>query len=609
MLAPTDTRLLSEALRPPRGYELGQLVATTYMLDLVSLLSIPLAFTSFPNEDGEGRPTTDPLLLLEGLRRSAAKVTVFCQSGGIAVPAVHGALHVFLEESVIQVAPPVDGGVFHPKVWIVRFDGESEAIVRLICMSRNLTADRSRDTILVLEGTPSRAEESKPLAAFVDWLADAARNVRSFREKPVRELATLVRRTAFTSPDGFTAVRFHPLGIPGHSDDPIGGRRDRVLIVSPFLGDQRLRSITDGSTGSILVSRPEEIAALRHDVRDRFSETFVLSDLVDVEPEGDDTDDSPAPPGGRLRGLHAKLYVADAGRTARIWVGSANATNAAFTKNVELLVELEGPKHRFGIEQILGDRTAGFRSLLRPFVADETSPAEHNEVEWALREVASAIGAADVRAHVESRGDAHDIELRAPDGWRAPWPANARVRCWPITLAPSLASRLAGTAPTLGRFERLPTLKLTAFFAIELELTVAGKRGATRFVVRWPLVNAPAGRTHDVVMSLLDTPDRVLAFFRLMLAEPDRVGERAPGSALLELHAVIGSTAVRWATSTEPLLESLVRALEENPSRLDPIARIVEDLESADDGRERLPAGFLEIWAPIKQARDRAGRS
>ena len=43
-------------------------------------------------------------------------------------------------------------------------------------------------------------------------------------------------------------------------------------------------------------------------------------------------------------GLHAKIYVADAGWKSRIWVGSANATHAAFNRNVEFLAELEGPE-------------------------------------------------------------------------------------------------------------------------------------------------------------------------------------------------------------------------------------------------------------------------
>src|SRR5688500_5231181 len=101
MLAPAETRLLSDALRPPRGFELDQLVVTTYSLDLVSLLSIPLAFTSFSLEDGDGELLDDPLLLLEGLRRNADRITVFCQAGAVAEPLRRQALFVHLEDCVV----------------------------------------------------------------------------------------------------------------------------------------------------------------------------------------------------------------------------------------------------------------------------------------------------------------------------------------------------------------------------------------------------------------------------------------------------------------------------------------------------------------------------
>ena len=39
--------------------------------------------------------------------------------------------------------------------------------------------------------------------------------------------------------------------------------------------------------------------------------------------------------GDELAGLHAKLFVMDDGWHARIWTGSANATEAAFQRNVE----------------------------------------------------------------------------------------------------------------------------------------------------------------------------------------------------------------------------------------------------------------------------------
>ena len=45
-----------------------------------------------------------------------------------------------------------------------------------------------------------------------------------------------------------------------------------------------------------------------------------------------------------ISGLHAKLFVIDDGWNACVWTGSANATVAAFQRNVEFLVELVGER-------------------------------------------------------------------------------------------------------------------------------------------------------------------------------------------------------------------------------------------------------------------------
>jgi HKD family nuclease len=76
-----------------------------------------------------------------------------------------------------------------------------------------------------------------------------------------------------------------------------------------------------------------------------------------------------------LRGLHTKLYVADCGWQARLWTGSANATEAAFTHNVEFLVELRGKRADIGIDNLLQqespkgqqDKRVRLRDLLVPY--------------------------------------------------------------------------------------------------------------------------------------------------------------------------------------------------------------------------------------------------
>ena len=153
MLRTRERTLLLENLRPPAGYTLDRAVGTTYTLDLPALLSVPLAFTFYNYQDESGEPTRDPVALFEALRRHAESVTLFCQAGAIAVPRPQLTLLSYLEGSIVQVRAPWEEGVFHPKVWALRFVAEGEpARYRVLCLSRNLTFDRAWDACLVLEG-------------------------------------------------------------------------------------------------------------------------------------------------------------------------------------------------------------------------------------------------------------------------------------------------------------------------------------------------------------------------------------------------------------------------------------------------------------------------
>src|SRR4051812_35514808 len=151
MLDPPARHLLRDALRPPAGYALDQAVTTTFSLDLMALLTIPVSFTFFQLKDHDGAPAVDPLALLEALRRHAGRLTVFCQAGQIHVPRQVQLLLGYVEDAVHQVRAPRDG-VFHPKLTVLRYaaEGPTDAdgddltpvVYRVLCSSRNLTFDR-----------------------------------------------------------------------------------------------------------------------------------------------------------------------------------------------------------------------------------------------------------------------------------------------------------------------------------------------------------------------------------------------------------------------------------------------------------------------------------
>src|SRR4051812_27239062 len=103
MIEPADRTVLTEALRAPAGFRVDQVITTTYTLDLIALLTLPMSFTLSAG-DGIGESgRIDPIALLEALRRHAGRMTVFCQAGCIAAPRRGQLLFGYLEESVIEV--------------------------------------------------------------------------------------------------------------------------------------------------------------------------------------------------------------------------------------------------------------------------------------------------------------------------------------------------------------------------------------------------------------------------------------------------------------------------------------------------------------------------
>ena len=356
MLRPDERQHLLELLRPPAGCKLDVAVGTTYSLDLISALMLPLSFAFFDWEHEDGELVADPLALLEALRRYGDRFTIFCQSGQIRLPAKYPPLVTFLEPCIYDVKAPDADGVFHPKVWALRFIADDGAIrYRVLCLSRNLTFDRCWDTVVALDGEltdrSNAIAANHPLADLIAALPGLARRpLPRERRQGVEKIADELRRVRFTWPEGFdeNQCRFWVAGLDGRTVAPFGARQDKALIVSPFISNSVVRDFLDHTGETHLVSRPECLQELPQETLQRCkSVSFLAPELAD---ESDD--DAPSGKDEVLDGLHAKLFVIDRGWDASIFSGSFNATVHALQHNVEFMVELVGKKSRFGVEPV-----------------------------------------------------------------------------------------------------------------------------------------------------------------------------------------------------------------------------------------------------------------
>lgn len=617
VLDPQSRRLLLDALRPPDGYRLDFAIGTTFTLDLLALLTVPLGFTGFSPEGEVGAdvPPADPLLLLRTLRLYADRLSVFCQAGRISAPRAGQLLFASLEEAVIPVAAPTKGGVFHPKLWVLRFLPDQEADengvrYRVICLSRNLTFDRSWDSVLVLDGQlmeRTRAyATNRPLADFVLALPKLAirKEVPSRTIANVRTAGDELLRVNFECPEPFTEHVFWPLGLEGHRKWPFGGRIDRMLVVSPFLTPGTIARLAKNGEDHVLVSRMDELPYISKAQLSAYATVLAMEPKAGSELQADD---SPEVQDSTTSGLHAKIFVADGGRDASVWTGSANATDAAFTKNVEFLVELGGPKGACGIDALLTAEKGNtcLRDLLVPFQPLPTA-VECDEIVVQLEEL---VGSVRTRlseilwtARVTGAGsDQCQIDL-APD--KGVWPAphqGTSVRCWPITLT-DIHGRPVEPGIDALTFGPLTLEALTTFFAFEVDAQIKDRVLRSRFVIPARLLGAPADRQERLLQYHLRDPERLIRFLLLLLTDDIEEQGESSGDDWSFGNAFVGQTG-----DTQSLLEPLLRALYVNPRALDEVARTVDALKKGEGSEKVFPPGFDDVWNAVWEARKRVG--
>jgi hypothetical protein len=467
-----DRRQLFDALRPPHGYRLDRAVGTTYSLDLLALLAVPLAYTVWDGEAQQDQLLQDPLALLHGIRQVADRLVIFCQAGQISVPRANQRLFAYLEETVVEVTPRHKEGVFHPKVWLLRYvpyaDERDPIRYRLLCLSRNLTFDQSWDTMLVLDGDYQAQRKvaysrNHPLGDFIAALPGlAVGRVTPAVKETVAKLSDEVRKVDFETPDWDATFEFIPMGLTGRRSWPFRRTVRRQLIVSPFVDDHFLKEMAARSAHNILISRLESVMAASPAVLARFAPVYVLDPALVPETAVDEEtlSEAESQPLSPPSGLHAKLFKSEHSySTVELFTGSANATGAAFSKNVEFMVKFTGRGAEIGIDKLLvaseqNDGQVRLLDLLRKF---ETSAmaAESDALQVALERVANQwqrrlarlplVAMLTSRSTTAPAADASfdlALEIRPYETFTAESlhvPDDVQIQCWPITLRPEAA--------------------------------------------------------------------------------------------------------------------------------------------------------------------------
>jgi len=587
MLEPQTRAALSEQLKPPSGFELAHAVGTTFTLDLTTALTVPLSFAAHRVADH-----TDPIGVLDAVRRSADRIDLFAQAGAISMGATSD-LVAFLEPMIHPVN--IATGLFHPKVWLLEYRAGDETRFRFICASRNLTADRSWDVVVRLDGwvaderyRDDAAATNPPLRSFLRALPDLALHTLSEeRRNRILALGERALSIAWETPDDMRGLAFHPLGVPGASRPDLSGKR--ALIVSPFLSDDGLALLRQSvDTDTHVVSRAASLDELRPESLNGMH-SYLLDDAATQL--SDDTDTiSVVSPTERLNGLHAKVVVVDRGHHAHVLLGSANATGAAWNGNVEFMVELVGSLHKFGVEatlDALGELTEPY-----PAVGGEEADTDE-EAKRALDGHLRRLAAVPLWARVLP-GEPYGLRVWADEQIE---PVQHRLEQQGIQLSWHLLTRPDHGGTTLGSSEHhgteLPGLPLTDVTPF-IVFVVRDREGRQQSAIQLAQLLDDVDTRRDAIVARQLT-DRA-AFIRLLTLMLELAGVALEGANASTAQGFFGTGA---SGAGSGLFEALMRAVGDGQAGLADVRRIVELVRGHGDEHRVLPDGFDELWEQV----------
>lgn len=614
MLDPGSRESLTEQLRPPAGYRLSHAIGTTFTLDMISALSVPLSFVR-----GSGEDPSNSVALLNAIRKVSDRIDIFCQAGLIRVPRQANDLLAVLEPTIHQVTPSGSNSLFHPKVWLLEFEADGDYRYRFLCSSRNLTPDTSWDLLVRLDGWPAdttndgdnaAAVDNEPLMRFLAKLPELC--TAPLAETRARAIQGLISRLASVNwelPPDIRTLAFRPLGTGEHHpantlagllqnpssavglNGQIGEKRNfgaNRIVIAPFVDNATMEILAGSWAESVRVyGRGNEFERLAPETLASRVMTFNAVDDSGLSPYDDEQADAE---GEDLRGLHAKAIFTDFDHTTHVLMGSANATRAAFERNVEFSVEMTGAKKRIGTENI----TDALKGL--PFSdftgAGGAERSDDEKADWRLQN--ALIAAATHSYMMDAAGETDNYTVVVEHGY-AP-PAGMTARMGLLTL-PGRLLEVTGASVAL-RFERLQLEMVTPYVVIELEDTGSKLRRST--VVQGVLRTDIAGRIDYVMANQLNTVEKLRAFLLLFLTPEQQAppggsqfagafGKFGTGGSFAGLFEAIASAAASpdapaLFADLDPVMKQLYRMSEGKAggaiASLDP-----EDVQELDDVR------------------------
>lgn len=604
---------LGKALRPFDGYEMDYALGTTYSLSLEALMFIPVTLFF-----GEEFNVADKVLtseMFEALTKVPNHVQLFCQRGKIKKPAFYHNILAFWENSIEQVQLDSYLRSFHPKIWLVRYKplkGNLPVRYKFICSSRNLTLCRDWDMAVNMEGNVVKKQQlaNKPLLAFVEMLnSKAKRNI-----KP--EILKEIMHIAFDLNDEQLAYAFHPIGFNNKKHPLLTGdiKQDELLVISPFLDKTTINAHKSRSKNFQLFSNGCELDRLDKLCLDKVDKLWMFHPLLDQafysEPgEVNNDADSDKNINGNVEpddsynpsmSLHAKLYISQKDDQANWFIGSANCTDPATSRNIEFLTEISFKKGQANINQVLKplvkpDKGEG---LFISYQQGESIKENDDEklAESQLRKLIFELAGLTFLGQANKRDDSRfDLRITVKAEFIIP-------KNWKVSIIP-LSANLETQKELLNQDEEQMFLftdfeesQLTPFFLC----TIHCENGLKKQIVLNCIVDFEASRMSKIFISIINNKDKLYKYLNTILSKDEVL-------PLKDLNEPSNNFSKKYNTNNLenlPLYEKLLLAASRDKSKIELAGKTLDFLKDEKDEQGNLIveqefADFFNVFRPF----------
>jgi len=588
----SDRLTYAELLAPPgAGFELTHAVGTSYSLDLFALLAIPVAM--FYNRSLDGNYMQNRYDILDAIRKSKERVTIFCQRGKIHAPDSYSNLLAFVEDCIVEVLPENEFTSFHPKIWVLRFVNKRKICYRLAVLSRNLTFDRSWDIACFCEGSPQSSVTSggKKLVNVLKHFYQLSGRMPD--KKFLKELGCV----EFDFPAQFDLSEIFPI-VGGErasvfANPMINSVYEELLVVSPFVDDDAVLHFKSLNKKVTLLARGDELDKLMETSIDGITAYAFNHSIRDGELALDNEQQVTL-----YQDLHAKFYLGKNGGTTDWFIGSANCTAAAFRRNTEFLIKYSGRNPGADLDVIKNMLTDPQSRVFLPYERQltDTEDAEKS-LEHLLRRINYKLSATTFKGSVIERSEHVNFNLEVSADLRD-LNINDDVRIYSSMLhRPEEAIELKAGQQIAVLFENVALTKLSHFLAIDIQVE---KSSVCRLVVKLNIVNIPDERDDVIFNEMINSRQSFYRYLQFLLS-PDELDGL---SEIISDEGGSGSgngTGGIQAEFSPPIYEHLLLAASRSPAKLREINQIMFRLERLNS---EVIEDFKPVWEIFKKFAD-----